>query len=146
MEQNKTNMKHNRNNKNEESSEDMDETYLANLKTTDRLLPIANISKIMKNPIPKVAKVAKDAKELMQKSASEFIAVVTCMAKEICESENRKTLTGDDLIRAMEQLGMPYYAELTRKYFVKYKEGIKNGRPRARHNSLIESIDGNDDD
>lgn len=96
------------------------------LKTTDRLLPIANISKIMKGPIPRSAKIAKDAKELMQKSASEFIAIVTCMAKEICESENRKTLTGDDLIRGMKQLGMFYYAEITKKYFMRYKDGGKN--------------------
>ncbi|KAF2345139.1 Transcription factor CBF/NF-Y/archaeal histone domain, partial [Trinorchestia longiramus] len=51
----------------------------ATLKSTDRLLPIANVSKIMKKPIPHNAKVAKDAKELMQKAASEFIAIVTCM-------------------------------------------------------------------
>ncbi|KAG0435780.1 Nuclear transcription factor Y subunit B-8 [Dictyocoela muelleri] len=91
------------------------------IKTTDRLLPIANISKIMKKPIPRTAKVAKDAKELMQKSASEFIAIVTCMAKDICASENRKTITGDDLIRSMKHLGMDHYAETTRKFFIKYK-------------------------
>jgi len=49
------------------------------LRSTDRLLPVANIGKIMKRPIPKEAKVAKEAKELMQKSASEFIAIVTCL-------------------------------------------------------------------
>ena len=37
------------------------------LKSTDRLLPIANISKIMKDPIPTKAKVAKESKEIMQK-------------------------------------------------------------------------------
>lgn len=104
---------------------DMDKNSYGPLKTTDRLLPIANISKIMKGPIPRSAKIAKDAKELMQKSASEFIAIVTCMAKEICESENRKTITGDDLIRSMKQLGMYYYAEITKKYFMRYKDGGK---------------------
>lgn len=119
----------------------MDAQPYNTLKTTDRLLPIANISKIMKAPIPKVAKVAKDAKELMQKAASEFIAIVTCMAKEICESENRKTLTGEDLIRAMDSLGMPYYAELTKKYFAKYKDSSKHvktrrGMPMDGHGSM----------
>ncbi|KRH94684.1 CCAAT-binding factor, subunit A (HAP3) [Pseudoloma neurophilia] len=104
----------------------MDNNAFNPLKTTDRLLPIANISKIMKGPIPKSAKIAKDAKELMQKSASEFIAIVTCMAKEICENENRKTITGDDLIRSMKQLGMFYYAEITKKYFMRYKDGGKS--------------------
>ncbi|ELQ74184.1 CCAAT-binding factor, subunit A (HAP3), partial [Trachipleistophora hominis] len=107
------------------SDMDIDKNSYGPLKSTDRLLPIANISKIMKGPIPRSAKIAKDAKELMQKSASEFIAIVTCMAKEICESENRKTITGDDLIRSMKQLGMYYYAEITKKYFMRYKDGGK---------------------
>ncbi|EJW02933.1 hypothetical protein EDEG_02678 [Edhazardia aedis USNM 41457] len=105
-----------------------------NLRSTDRLLPIANISKIMKAPIPKIAKVAKDAKEIMQKAASEFIAIVTCMAKEICEQENRKTLTGEDLVRAMEQLGMGYYANLARIYMKRYRECGKNMRRRPYDN------------
>ncbi|KAF9764796.1 Nuclear transcription factor Y subunit B-2 [Nosema granulosis] len=106
------------------------------LRPTDRLLPIANISKIMKKPIPKEAKVAKDAKELMQKSASEFIAIITCRAKEICENEARKTVTGDDLIRAMDDLDMPYYAELGRKYYLQYRELIKNERMKKHIKSL----------
>ena len=90
------------------------------LKSTDSLLPIANIANIMKNAIPAEAKVAKDAKEMMQSSASEFIAIITCRAKSICEAEARKTVTGDDLVRAMEELDMPYYAEITRKYLKQY--------------------------
>ncbi|EEQ83142.1 hypothetical protein NCER_100076 [Vairimorpha ceranae BRL01] len=98
------------------------------LRSTDRLLPVANIGKIMKRPIPKEAKVAKEAKELMQKSASEFIAIVTCRAREICEGESRKTVTGDDLIRAMEDLDMGVYAELGRKYFLQYKDFVQADR------------------
>lgn len=112
------------------------------LRPTDRLLPIANISKIMKRPIPKEAKVAKDAKELMQKSASEFIAIVTCRAKEICEGEARKTVTGDDLIRAMDDLDMPFYAEIGRKYYAQYRELIKNERLKKQLKSLeYEDVD-----
>lgn len=84
----------------------------------------------MKKPIPKEAKVAKDAKEIMQKASSEFIAIVTCMAKEICESENRKTLNGDDLVRAMEQLGMQGYSDLCKIYLNKYKDDFKCNRKR----------------
>ncbi|EOB15486.1 Nuclear transcription factor Y subunit B-2 [Nosema bombycis CQ1] len=114
----------------------MDYTNNNLLRPTDRLLPIANISKIMKKPIPKEAKVVKDAKELMQKSASEFIAIITCRAKEICENEARKTVTGDDLIRAMDDLDMPYYAELGRKYYIQYRELIKNERMKKHIKSL----------
>ncbi|KAL0265564.1 UNVERIFIED_CONTAM: hypothetical protein PYX00_011276 [Menopon gallinae] len=84
----------------------------------------------MKKPIPPSAKVSKDAKEIMQKAGSEFIAIVTCVAKEICAAENRKTLVGEDLVRAMESLGMPHYAELTRKYLIKYKDGMQHTKMR----------------
>jgi nuclear transcription Y subunit beta len=113
----------------EEGKSFMDD-FNSGLRPTDRLLPIANISKIMKRPIPKEAKVAKDAKDLMQRSASEFIAIVTCRAKEICEGEARKTVTGEDLIRAMDELDMPYYAEIARKYYIQYRELAKNERIR----------------
>jgi nuclear transcription Y subunit beta len=94
-------------------------------KPTDRLLPVANVSNIMKRPIPRSAKISKDAKELMQRAASEFIAFVTCKAQDLCQMEKRKTLTGEDLINSMEQLGMPYHAEAGRKYLQRVKEGIK---------------------
>lgn len=99
-------------------------------KPSDRLLPVANVSNIMKKPIPHTAKISKDAKELMQKAASEFIAFVTCKAQDLCKMEKRKTLTGEDLVNAMEQLGMPYHAEAGRKYLQRFKEGIKIERLR----------------
>lgn len=43
----------------------------------DRLLPIANISRIMKRALPGNAKIAKDAKETVQECLSEFISFIT---------------------------------------------------------------------
>jgi histone H3/H4 len=47
------------------------------LKEQDRVLPIANVARIMKQAVPSSAKVAKDAKETVQECVSEFIAFVT---------------------------------------------------------------------
>jgi len=102
------------------------------LKPTDRQLPLAVVSNIMKAPVPSSAKISKDSKELMQKCSSEFIAIITCRAKEICDSEARKTITGDDLIRAMIDLDMPYYSEFTKKVFEKYKESC-NGSKTSKY-------------
>ena len=92
------------------------------LKIKDRWLPLANISKIMKLSVPEMAKIAKDAKLIIQNSASEFIAIVTCKAKDIAVSESRKAITGDDLIRAMAELDMPYLSSITKVYFDQYKK------------------------
>lgn len=43
----------------------------------DKFLPIANISRIMKEALPHNAKVSKDAKELVQNCVSDFIIYIT---------------------------------------------------------------------
>ena len=48
---------------------------------SDRLLPIANISRIMKTALPENAKIAKDAKECVQECVSEFIGFITSEGK-----------------------------------------------------------------
>lgn len=99
-----------------------DDKHQIVLKIKDRWLPLANISKIMKLSVPEMAKIAKDAKLVIQNSASEFIAIVTCKAKDIAISESRKAITGDDLIRAMAELDMPYLSTITKIYFDQYKK------------------------
>ncbi len=57
----------------------MTEVPVANeeAKEQDRYLPIANISRIMKQALPKNAKIAKDSKESVQECVSEFISFIT---------------------------------------------------------------------
>jgi nuclear transcription Y subunit beta len=47
------------------------------IKEQDRVLPIANVARIMKQAVPSNAKIAKDAKETVQECVSEFIAFIT---------------------------------------------------------------------
>ena len=47
-------------------------------------LPIANISRIMKNALPDNAKIAKDAKECVQECVTEFIAFITSEGEHLC--------------------------------------------------------------
>uniref|UniRef100_A0A6N2K1V5 Transcription factor CBF/NF-Y/archaeal histone domain-containing protein n=1 Tax=Salix viminalis TaxID=40686 RepID=A0A6N2K1V5_SALVM len=71
----------------------------------DRLLPIANVGRIMKQILPPNSKISKEAKETIQECASEFISFVTGEASEKCRTERRKTVNGDDVCWAMEALG-----------------------------------------
>lgn len=95
------------------------------MKQSDRLLPVANVAGIMKKTVPQNAKISKDAKEMMQRAASEFIAFITCKAQDLCKAEKRKTLTGEDLVVAVEHLGMPLHADAARRVLYKLKEGIQ---------------------
>ncbi|ESQ39428.1 hypothetical protein EUTSA_v10001724mg [Eutrema salsugineum] len=91
------------------------------IKEQDRLLPIANVGRIMKNILPPNAKISKEAKETMQECVSEFISFVTGEASDKCHKEKRKTVNGDDICWAMANLGFDDYAEQLRKYLNLYR-------------------------
>ncbi|KAL5701178.1 Nuclear transcription factor Y subunit B-5 [Ranunculus cassubicifolius] len=93
-----------------------------NLRHQDRLLPIANVGRIMKQILPANAKISKEAKETMQESVSEFIGFVTGEASDRCLREKRKTVNGDDICWAMRSLGFDDYVEPLKRYLHRYRE------------------------
>ena len=92
------------------------------LREQDRLLPIANVARIMKRSLPASAKVAQNAKDAVQESVSELIAFITSEASERCVSEKRKTITGEDILYALQTLGFTEYVEPLRAYLQRYRE------------------------
>ncbi|KAK9292853.1 hypothetical protein L1049_020834 [Liquidambar formosana] len=104
----------------------------------ERLLPIANVGRIMKQILPPSAKISKEAKETMQECATEFISFVTSEASDKCHKENRKTVNGDDICWALNALGFDDYAEAIVRYLHKYREFE---RERANQNKASGSQD-----
>ncbi|KDP28110.1 hypothetical protein JCGZ_13881 [Jatropha curcas] len=92
------------------------------IKEQDRLLPIANVGRIMKQILPPNAKISKEAKETMQECVSEFISFVTGEASDKCHKEKRKTVNGDDICWALATLGFDDYAEPLKRYLHRYRE------------------------
>ncbi|KAL9318341.1 hypothetical protein ACSQ67_014859 [Phaseolus vulgaris] len=92
------------------------------IKEQDRLLPIANVGRIMKQTLPPNAKISKEARETMQECVSEFISFVTGEASDKCHKEKRKTVNGDDICWALATLGFDDYAEPLKRYLHKYRE------------------------
>ncbi|CAM8983672.1 unnamed protein product [Rhodiola kirilowii] len=95
---------------------------MATTREQDRLLPIANVSRIMKKALPANAKISKEAKETVQECVSEFISFITGEASEKCQREKRKTINGDDLLWAMTTLGFEEYVEPLKMYLSKFRE------------------------
>jgi len=103
--------------------------YFIIIASQDRFLPIANISRIMKNLLPENAKIAKDSKEAVQETVSEFISFITSEASDKCLQEKRKTINGDDLLWAMSTLGFDKYVEPLKIYLNKYREAVRGDKP-----------------
>ncbi|KAE9455230.1 hypothetical protein RHMOL_Rhmol04G0354600 [Rhododendron molle] len=99
-----------------------DEQAAPHIKEQDRLLPIANVGRIMKQILPPNAKISKEAKERMQECVSEFISFVTSEASDKCKRERRKTVNGDDVCWALANLGFDEYAGPLKRYLNKYRE------------------------
>ncbi|KAH6787278.1 nuclear factor Y [Perilla frutescens var. hirtella] len=81
------------------------------LKEQERLLPIANVGRIMKQILPPNTKISKEGKETMQECVSEFISFVTGEASDKCHKEKRKTANSDDICWALGSLGFDDYSE-----------------------------------
>lgn len=96
--------------------------YDPEIRDQDRLLPIANIARIMKCALPDNAKIAKDAKETIQECVSEFILFVSSEASDRCQQEKRKTINGEDLLWAMQSLGFEAYIEPLKLFLQKYRD------------------------
>ncbi|GMI72159.1 hypothetical protein HRI_000885200 [Hibiscus trionum] len=110
----------------------------SSIKEQDRLLPIANVGRIMKQILPPNAKISKEAKETMQECASEFISFVTSEASDKCKKERRRTVTGDDVCWALATLGLDDYAMPLKRYMHKHREleGDKAATNEEQHKGI----------
>ena len=95
------------------------------VKDQERLLPFANISRIMKSTLPSNAKISKDAKEAMQEFVGEFISFLTSEAADRCLQEKKRTVGPEDIIFAMDVLGFENYASAMRLYLERYRDSIR---------------------
>lgn len=91
----------------------------------ERFLPIANVARVMKRMIPSSGKIAKDAKECVQECVSEFISFITSEANDKCLSEKRKTISADDLLDAITNMGFDNYVAPLQLFLDRYRAAHK---------------------
>ncbi|KAK4537873.1 hypothetical protein CDCA_CDCA14G3898 [Cyanidium caldarium] len=87
----------------------------------ERFLPIANISRCMKNALPENAKISREAKELVQEATSEFISFITSESSDKCLRERRKTICGEDILYSMRTLGFEEYIGPLSAYLERFR-------------------------
>ncbi|CAN8304486.1 unnamed protein product [Cochlearia groenlandica] len=88
----------------------------------DQFMPIANVTRLMRIILPPHAKISDDAKETIQECVSEYISFVTGEANERCQREQRKTITAEDILFAMDKLGFDNYVPPLSLYVHRFRE------------------------
>nr|KYP73475.1 Nuclear transcription factor Y subunit B-6 [Cajanus cajan] len=91
-------------------------------KQENRYLPIACVHRLIRKVLPKNTKVSDESKEKIMECVTEFISFITVEANHKCKEEQRKTITAEDLIHAMDKLGFEPYAKLLLFYLHRYRQ------------------------
>ncbi|MQM08859.1 hypothetical protein Taro_041725 [Colocasia esculenta] len=107
----------------------------------DRLVPIASVVRIMRKALPSHALITDEAKEAVQRFLYDFMVRLTAVANESCHQEQRKTVTAEDLLRALGKLGLREYVDYLSLYLNRYR--LHEGEHRhARRDHLLSQVVG----
>ena len=71
-------------------------------------IPRAAMNKLIKELLPDI-RVANDSRELILQCCSEFIHSITSEANTICESQQKKTMSAEHVLTALDNLGFSNY-------------------------------------
>ena len=80
-------------------------------KLEDLNLPNTVVLRIIKEALPSGVNVGKEARAAVAKAASIFILYLTSAANTKARDDNRKTITGKDVIQAMEDIDFDQFVE-----------------------------------
>ena len=92
----------------------------------DLNLPNAVVSRIIKEALPPSVKVSKEAQAAVAKAASVFVLYATSCANNVAIKGHRKTINGNDVIKAMEDME-----------FNKFIDPLENSLESKYNNHLI---------
>ncbi|CAL5038063.1 unnamed protein product [Urochloa decumbens] len=98
-------------------------------------IPKAILTRMMRQAMPGNSKIGADAKEAMDQCVAEFAAVVMRAATQECRRDRRLTITGDDLIVGLRNIGFDDYAGPLTRYLRRYRES-EGTMPRGRHTMM----------
>ncbi|XP_027772814.1 nuclear transcription factor Y subunit B-1-like isoform X1 [Solanum pennellii] len=125
---------------------DLEQTIAANVEHSertirehDRFMPITNVIRIMRKILPPNVKISDGFKLMIQECVSEFIGFITGEANNCCQLDQRKTITAEDLLRAMDRFGYDDYVETLALYLHRYREYDGGCRSTRRERLLLRS-------
>ncbi|KAJ8919791.1 hypothetical protein NQ315_006320 [Exocentrus adspersus] len=114
-------------------------------KLEDLNLPNASVQKIIKEALPDNVNIGKDARSALSRAASVFVLYITSQASNEAQKADRKTLTGQDIIKALEELEFENFIEPLQEVLKEFKnsktkksKGSKTTKPNEEENGIEE--------
>jgi len=98
----------------------------------DLNLPNAVVSRIIKEALPPSVKVSKEAQAAVAKAASVFVLYATSCANNVALKHHRKTIHGQDVIKAMEDMEFDKFIKPLENSLDTWKEGQQKKKDTAK--------------
>merc|ERR1712029_1209747 len=100
----------------------------------DLNLPSSVVSRIIKEALPPSVKVSKEAQAAVAKAASVFVLYATSCANNVALKSHRKTIHGNDVIKAMDDMEFEKFIKLLKTAWIVGKKVNKRKRIQQRKN------------
>ncbi|ODV91200.1 hypothetical protein CANCADRAFT_2916 [Tortispora caseinolytica NRRL Y-17796] len=91
----------------------------------DLSLPKATVQKVISEVIPSFVSFSKESRDAVIECCIEFIGLLTTQANEIAESESKKTIGGEHVMKALKELGFAEYVDSMDEVIEEHKEIVK---------------------
>ncbi|AET39580.1 negative cofactor 2 transcription regulator complex subunit NCB2 Ecym_4545 [Eremothecium cymbalariae DBVPG len=93
--------------------------------TEDITLPKATVQKIISEVLDSELTFSKEAREIIIDAGIEFIMILSGMASEMAESEAKKTIAPDHVIKALQELEFEEFIPYLEQILAQHKENQK---------------------
>merc|ERR1712018_1100507 len=98
----------------------------------DLNLPNSVVSRIIKEALPPSVKVSKEAQAAVAKAASVFVLYATSCANNVATNSHRKTINGNDVIKAMEDMEFNKFIDPLENSLDSWKDSQQKKRDSAK--------------
>eukprot|EP00835_Amoeboradix_gromovi_P002396 NODE_135_length_18075_cov_0.518413.p10 type:complete len:149 gc:universal NODE_135_length_18075_cov_0.518413:10999-11445(+) len=103
-------------------------------------LPRATLDKLIKEFLPADIGCVKETRQVLMNCCIEFIHLVTSEANETCEKQGKKTINGEHIIAALQELGFEEFVNQVQETFEEFKNQNKSVWKKPKQNLPDESL------
>lgn len=107
----------------------------------DLNLPLSVVTRIVRDALPDGVNVSKDARAALAKAASVFVLYATSCANNFAAKNKRKTVTGADIISAMEEMEFESFVDVLTGSLEQFRQGkTRKEANRARKLQVVSEM------